>query len=132
MLVGADVFIGVSAPGILAPEWIAPWPLTRSRVFALANPDPEVGPASAAKYAAVVASGRSGLPQPDQQRAGFPGVFRGLLDARAHEVTVDMCQRARPTSRTSSATRSSTRASSCPSVFRPEVPGGRGRDRPTS
>ena len=93
VLVGADVFIGVSAPGILKPEWIAtmaPDPV----VFALANPDPEVDPAQAAKHAAVVASGRSDYPNQINNVLAFPGVFRGLLDARASEVTVDMCLRA--------------------------------------
>lgn len=93
MLEGADVFIGVSAPGILKPEWIAtmaPDPV----VFALANPDPEVDPAQAAKYAAVVASGRSDFPNQINNVLAFPGVFRGLLDARAAEVTVEMMLRA--------------------------------------
>jgi malate dehydrogenase (oxaloacetate-decarboxylating) len=93
VLVGADVFIGVSAPGVLQAEWIptmAPDPV----VFALANPDPEVDPALAAKYAAVVASGRSDFPNQINNVLAFPGVFRGLLDARATEVTTDMMLRA--------------------------------------
>ena len=93
VLVDADVFVGVSAPGILDPEWIptmAPKPV----VFALANPDPEVDPAEADKYAAVVASGRSDYPNQINNVLAFPGVFRGLLDAGAHEVTVDMLLRA--------------------------------------
>ena len=83
VLVDADVFVGVSAPGILDPEWIptmAPKPV----VFALANPDPEVDPAEADKYAAVVASGRSDYPNQINNVLAFPGVFRGLLDARRH------------------------------------------------
>ena len=63
-------------------------------VFALANPDPEVDPAAAAKYAAVVASGRSDYPNQINNVLAFPGVFRGLLDARAEDVTVDMLLRA--------------------------------------
>src|SRR5687767_14826489 len=89
VLVDADVFVGVSAPGILDPEWIpsmAPKPV----VFALANPDPEVDPAEAGKYAAVVASGRSDYPNQINNVLAFPGVFRGLLDARAHDITIDM------------------------------------------
>jgi malate dehydrogenase (oxaloacetate-decarboxylating) len=89
----ADVFIGVSAPRILQPEWIAdmaPEPV----VFALANPDPEVDPTEAEKYAAVVASGRSDYPNQINNVLAFPGVFRGLLDARATEVTLDMLLRA--------------------------------------
>jgi len=92
-LTGADVFIGVSGPGVLDAEWIrdmAPDPV----VFALANPDPEVDPAVAGQYAAVVASGRSDYPNQINNVLAFPGVFRGLLDARASEITVDMLLRA--------------------------------------
>ncbi len=92
-LAGADVFIGVSGPGLLKAEWIqdmAEHPV----VFALANPDPEVDPAEAEKYAAVVASGRSDYPNQINNVLAFPGVFRGLLDARASEITIDMLLRA--------------------------------------
>ena len=92
-LVGADVFIGVSAPGILQPEWIADM-AEQPVVFALANPDPEVDPAEAEKYAAVVASGRSDYPNQINNVLAFPGVFRGLLDARARDITIDMLLRA--------------------------------------
>ena len=90
---GADVFIGVSAPNILQPEWIADM-ADKPVVFALANPDPEVDPAEAEKYAAVVASGRSDYPNQINNVLAFPGVFRGLLDARAHDITIDMLLRA--------------------------------------
>ena len=90
---GADVFIGVSAPRILQPEWIADM-AADPVVFALANPDPEVDPAEAEKYAAVVASGRSDYPNQINNVLAFPGVFRGLLDARASEITVEMLLRA--------------------------------------
>ncbi|MDQ6897369.1 MAG: NAD-dependent malic enzyme [Actinomycetota bacterium] len=89
----ADVFIGVSAPDVLQPEWIdemAPRPI----VFALANPDPEVDIAEATKRAAVVASGRSDYPNQINNVLAFPGVFRGLLDARASQVTTEMLIRA--------------------------------------
>ncbi len=92
-LAGADVFIGVSGPGVLDAEWIptmAPKPV----VFALANPTPEIDPGLAGKYAAVVASGRSDYPNQINNVLAFPGVFRGLLDARASEITVDMLLRA--------------------------------------
>ncbi len=92
-LTGADVFIGVSGPGVLEAEWIsrmAPDPV----VFALANPDPEIDPAEAAKYAAVVASGRSDYPNQINNVLAFPGVFRGLLDARARDITTEMLLRA--------------------------------------
>ncbi|MCW2791264.1 MAG: hypothetical protein JWO76_362 [Nocardioides sp.] len=90
---GADVFIGVSAPGVLKAEWIQDM-AEQAVVFALANPDPEVDPAEAEKYAAVVASGRSDYPNQINNVLAFPGVFRGLLDARASEITIDMLLRA--------------------------------------
>jgi malate dehydrogenase (oxaloacetate-decarboxylating) len=90
---GADVFIGVSAPGILPAEWIADM-AERAVVFALANPDPEVDPAEAERYAAVVASGRSDFPNQINNVLAFPGVFRGLLDARAKEITTEMLLKA--------------------------------------
>ncbi len=90
---GADVFIGVSAPNILDAEWIRDM-ADDAVVFALANPDPEVDPAEAGKYAAVVASGRSDYPNQINNVLAFPGVFRGLLDARASEITVEMLLRA--------------------------------------
>ena len=83
------MFIGVSAPGVLEAEWI-PDMAEHPVVFALANPDPEVDPAEAAKHAAVVASGRSDYPNQINNVLAFPGVFRGLLDARATDVTVEM------------------------------------------
>ena len=63
-------------------------------VFALANPDPEVHPDVAARYAAVVGTGRSDYPNQINNVLAFPGVFRGLLDARASEITTDMLLRA--------------------------------------
>ena len=93
VLHGADVFIGVSAPGVLDAEWIADM-ADDAVVFALANPAPEVDPAEAEKYAAVVASGRSDYPNQINNVLAFPGVFRGLLDARASEITTEMLLRA--------------------------------------
>jgi malate dehydrogenase (oxaloacetate-decarboxylating) len=86
---GADVFIGVSAPNVLPAEWLAdmaPSPV----VFALANPDPEVDVDAAQQYVAVLATGRSDYPNQINNVLAFPGVFRGLLDARAREITVPM------------------------------------------
>ena len=86
---GADVFIGVSAPGVLPAEWIAdmaPAPI----VFALANPDPETDVEAAQQLAAVIATGRSDYPNQINNVLAFPGVFRGLLDARAREVSITM------------------------------------------
>ena len=90
---GADVFIGVSAPRVVQPQWIADM-AGDPVVFALANPDPEVDPAEAEQYAAVVASGRSDYPNQINNVLAFPGVFRGLLDARASEITEAMLLRA--------------------------------------
>ena len=90
---GADVFIGVSAPNVLHPEWIDDMAPKRI-VFALANPDPEVDIAEASKRATVVASGRSDYPNQINNVLAFPGVFRGLLDARATQVTTEMLIRA--------------------------------------
>jgi malate dehydrogenase (oxaloacetate-decarboxylating) len=82
---GADVFIGVSAANVLAVEELrrmAP----NAVVFPMANPTPDVDPVGAWQYAAVVASGRSDLPNQINNVLAFPGVFRGLLDARATEI----------------------------------------------
>ena len=92
-LEGADVFIGVSAPDILEEDWI-PTMAEDPIVFALANPDPEIDPAVAGRHAAVVASGRSDYPNQINNVLVFPGVFRGLLDARATDVTVEMMLKA--------------------------------------
>ncbi|HLV73395.1 MAG TPA: NAD-dependent malic enzyme [Vulgatibacteraceae bacterium] len=85
----ADVFIGVSAPGILTGDDIATMN-DGAIVFALANPEPEVDPDEAREHAAVVATGRSDYPNQINNVLAFPGVFRGLLDAQAGVVTMDM------------------------------------------
>ena len=83
------MFIGVSAPNILNGDDIATMNQD-SIVFALANPDPEVDPREARKYATVVATGRSDQPNQINNVLAFPGVFRGLLDARATEISDGM------------------------------------------
>jgi malate dehydrogenase (oxaloacetate-decarboxylating) len=88
-LVGADVFIGVSAPGILSGADIARM-APEAIVFALANPEPEVDPEAAYAHASVVATGRSDYPNQINNVLAFPGFFRGLLDAHSHEVTTGM------------------------------------------
>jgi malate dehydrogenase (oxaloacetate-decarboxylating) len=90
---GADVFIGVSAPDVLPVAWISDM-ADRPIVFALANPDPETDVDAAQHLAAVVATGRSDYPNQINNVLAFPGVFRGLLDARAHGVTPQMLQSA--------------------------------------
>jgi malate dehydrogenase (oxaloacetate-decarboxylating) len=59
-------------------------------VFALANPDPEVSPVEAGRHAAVVATGRSDFPNQINNVLAVPGLFRGMLDAHAHEITEDV------------------------------------------
>ncbi|QDP97394.1 NAD-dependent malic enzyme [Microlunatus elymi] len=88
-VVDADVFIGVSAPDVLTGEDVSRM-ADQAIVFALANPDPEVDPAEASQYAAVVATGRSDFPNQINNVLAFPGVFRGLLDAQSNEVTTPM------------------------------------------
>jgi malate dehydrogenase (oxaloacetate-decarboxylating) len=85
---GADVFLGVSA-GVVPEELIASM-APDGIVFALSNPDPEIHPDLAAKYAAVVATGRSDFPNQINNVLSFPGVFRGALDAGARKITEKM------------------------------------------
>ncbi len=88
-LVGADVFIGVSAPNILKESDVAAM-APDSIVLALANPDPEIDPVLAAKHARIVATGRSDYPNQINNVLAFPGIFRGLLDAGVSKVTDEM------------------------------------------
>ncbi|HZZ52245.1 MAG TPA: NAD-dependent malic enzyme [Pseudonocardia sp.] len=92
-LVGADVFIGVSAPNLFGAEELATMN-SRSVVFALANPDPEVDPAIAQRHAAIVATGRSDYPNQINNVLAFPGVFRGLLDGGHRTITDEMLRAA--------------------------------------
>jgi malate dehydrogenase (oxaloacetate-decarboxylating) len=86
---GANVFIGLSGPGILSMQALRS--MARPRiVFALANPDPEIDPLSAAPEVDVLATGRSDYPNQVNNSLVFPGVFRGLLDAHARGVSRDI------------------------------------------
>jgi len=85
---GADVFLGVSAG--LVPEELIATMAPGGIVFALSNPDPEIHPDAARKYAAVVATGRSDFPNQINNVLAFPGVFRGALDAGARRITEAM------------------------------------------
>jgi len=87
-LVGADVFIGVSAPNILVEADVASM-AKDAIVFALANPDPEIDPVIAARHARVVATGRSDYPNQINNVLAFPGIFRGLLDAASAKITTE-------------------------------------------
>lgn len=86
---GSDVFIGVSAANVLSEEDVASMAIN-SIIFALANPDPEIDPTIARKYAAVVATGRSDHPNQINNVLAFPGIFRGLLDANASKITDEL------------------------------------------
>jgi malate dehydrogenase (oxaloacetate-decarboxylating) len=89
VLEGADLFIGLSGARVIdAPALAAmnPDPI----VFAMANPDPEVSPEDALRYARVVATGRSDYPNQINNVLCFPGIFRGALDVRATQITEEM------------------------------------------
>ena len=90
MLVGADVFIGVSAPGQVTTEMVK----TMNKdaiIFACANPTPEIFPDEAkAGGAAVIATGRSDFPNQINNVLAFPGIFRGVFDSRAKEINEEM------------------------------------------
>jgi malate dehydrogenase (oxaloacetate-decarboxylating) len=85
---GADMFLGLSA-GVVPEEIIATM-APGGIVFALSNPDPEIHPDAARKYASVVATGRSDFPNQINNVLAFPGVFRGALDAGARRITEAM------------------------------------------
>lgn len=87
---GADVFIGVSAPGIVTPEMVASMNKD-SILFAMANPTPEIMPEEAkAAGARVIGTGRSDYPNQVNNVLAFPGIFRGALDVRATEINEEM------------------------------------------
>ena len=88
-MAGADVFIGVSAPNVLNEADVASMS-AGSIVFALANPNPEIDPVIARKYATVVATGRSDQPNQINNVLAFPGIFRGLLDAQASHISDEL------------------------------------------
>lgn len=89
-VVGADIFIGVSAPGVLTPEMIK----TMHRdpvILAMANPTPEIMPDEAkAAGAKIVGTGRSDFPNQINNVVAFPGIFRGALDVKASQITENM------------------------------------------
>jgi malate dehydrogenase (oxaloacetate-decarboxylating) len=86
---GADLFLGLSVPGVLTVEHLESMnqdPI----VFAMANPDPEIRPERAFGHARIIATGRSDYPNQINNVLCFPGIFRGALDVRAHEINEDM------------------------------------------
>ncbi len=88
-LVGTDIFLGVSAPGVLTPEMVRSM-AKDSIVMAMANPIPEIQPELIAHDVAVMATGRSDYPNQINNVLAFPGVFRGALDCRASSITTNM------------------------------------------
>lgn len=91
---GADVFVGVSAPGVLTQDMVRSM-ATDPVVFACANPVPEIMPDEAlAAGAAVAATGRSDFPNQINNVLAFPGIFRGALDVRASDINDDMMEAA--------------------------------------
>lgn len=89
-LKGADIFVGVSAPGIVTPEMVAA--MNRDAIlFAMANPVPEIMPDLAKKAGArVVGTGRSDFPNQVNNVIAFPGIFKGALEGRAKQITEEM------------------------------------------
>lgn len=89
-LKGADVFVGVSAPGVLKPDYIKGMG-EKPIIFAMANPTPEIFPDEAlAAGAYIVGTGRSDFPNQINNVLAFPGIFRGALDAQARKITPEM------------------------------------------
>jgi malate dehydrogenase (oxaloacetate-decarboxylating) len=86
---GADVFIGVSGPGVLKAADVKKMS-TDSIVFAMANPTPEIMPEEAEPYVRVMATGRSDYPNQINNVLCFPGMFRGTLDCRASKINEEM------------------------------------------
>ena len=87
---GADIFVGVSAPGIVSPEMVAS--MNKDAIlFAMANPVPEIMPdAAKAAGARVVGTGRSDFPNQVNNVVAFPGIFKGALEGRAPQITEEM------------------------------------------
>jgi malate dehydrogenase (oxaloacetate-decarboxylating)(NADP+) len=90
-LVGADIFLGLSAAGALKPEYVAKM-APRPIIFAMANPDPEIRPedAKAVRPDAIIATGRSDYPNQVNNVLGFPFIFRGALDVHATTINEEM------------------------------------------
>jgi len=119
-LADSDVFIGVSAPGILNAADIATM-ADDAVVFAMANPVPEVDPMEAAQHASVVATGRSDFANQINNVLAFPGVFRGLLDAQSKTITTDLLLAAAQALAATVTDAERNAAYIVPSVFHPDV-----------
>lgn len=117
---GADIFVGVSAPGLLGREDVARM-AKDAIVFAMANPNPEITPEESAGLVRVMATGRSDYPNQINNVLCFPGLFRGVLDCRAERVTEGMKLAAAHA--IASAVKASDLSETCiiPSAFDPDV-----------
>jgi malate dehydrogenase (oxaloacetate-decarboxylating) len=89
VIAGADLFLGLSAPGVLSIEALKKM-APDAIVFALANPTPEIMPEDAAPYVKVMATGRSDYSNQINNVLAFPGIFRGALDCRASDINEEM------------------------------------------
>ncbi len=89
MLEGADLFIGLSGPGLIEAKSLEAMNKD-AIVFAMANPTPEVMPEDAEPYVRIMATGRSDYPNQINNVLAFPGIFRGALDAGAPQITEEM------------------------------------------
>jgi malate dehydrogenase (oxaloacetate-decarboxylating) len=119
-LVGADVFIGVSAPNLIDEPDVANM-APGAIVFALANPDPEIDPFLASRHATIVATGRSDYPNQINNVLAFPGIFRGLLDAGAKEITQELLIAAAQAISSCVSSEQLNNSFIVPSVFDPQV-----------
>ena len=89
-LCGADLFVGVSAPGVVTTEMVASM-AKDAIVFPMANPEPEITPEQArAGGARIIGTGRSDYPNQINNVLAFPGIFKGALQARARRITEEM------------------------------------------
>jgi malate dehydrogenase (oxaloacetate-decarboxylating) len=89
VIVGADLFLGLSVPGVLTVEHLKSM-AENPIVFAMANPDPEISPEEAEGQARIMATGRSDYPNQINNTLCFPGIFRGALDSRARKMNEEM------------------------------------------
>ena len=119
-MVDADVFLGVSAPGVVTPSMIAQMG-NQPIVFAMANPIPEIQPELIYDDVAVMATGRSDYPNQINNVLAFPGVFRGALDSRAKTITTKMAWEAAKAIASLVKPENLDREHIIPSVFDPRV-----------
>ena len=121
-MTNADVFLGVSAPGVVTPEMVHSM-AAQAIVFAMANPIPEIQPELIYDRVAVMATGRSDYPNQINNVLAFPGVFRGALDCRASAITTNMYLEAAKAIAALVSDADLDREHIIPSVFDPRVAG---------